>query len=348
MTLRGKKNHIAVAAFLLIFGALLTVATFYDLEVSRIMTRFSLREGEFYTSDVFANFFEAAGMLPKYLLRAFAAMSIAWFLGKSYLHKALRVILFLGGVGMAVYFLSAGFRDVIFYPMRHMIAEDVEAAEATIQAMTPTIYLLSYLLSAFFVGGALFCTRRVSQETWQKLAIFALAYFLMDLLSGSIVSYLKGYVDRIRFRSMNSVYGQAVGGFDQYTRWYEVTDHADLFRETILVHYTDAFRSFPSGHTGNAGCSYALVMLIDCLDVKNKRAKAALWITPIVWTGLTAMARIVAGAHFMSDVLIGGTIPFLLMIFVREIYICRFENTKAMFPFFKKERAQSEKGENKS
>ena len=75
MTLRGKKNHIAVAAFLLIFGALLTVATFYDLEVSRIMTRFSLREGEFYTSDVFANFFEAAGMLPKYLLRAFAAMS---------------------------------------------------------------------------------------------------------------------------------------------------------------------------------------------------------------------------------------------------------------------------------
>ena len=336
MTLRGKRNHVAVAAFLLVFGALLTVATFYDLEVSRIMTRFSLREGEFYTSDVFANFFEAAGMLPKYLIRAFAAISIGWFVGKSFLHKALRLILFIGAAAAAVYFLSSGIRDLIFYPMRHAIAENADAAEAAIRAMTPTVYALSYFLSAVIVGVALFCTREIAPEVWRKLAIFALAYFLMDLLSGSIVSYLKGYVDRIRFRSMNSVYGQAVGGFDQYTRWYEVTDHADLFRETILVHYTDAFRSFPSGHTGNAGCSYALVMLIDCLDVKDKRAKAALWIIPIVWTGLTAMARIVAGAHFMSDVLIGGTIPFVLMIFVREIYLCRFENIKAMYPFLQR------------
>ena len=45
MTLEGKKNHLAVLIFLAVFGALLTLATFYDLEVSRLMTHFSLKEG---------------------------------------------------------------------------------------------------------------------------------------------------------------------------------------------------------------------------------------------------------------------------------------------------------------
>ncbi len=331
MTLRGKRYCFSVLLFLGVFGALLAVATFYDLEVSRILTRFSLKEGEYYTNNFFANFFEAAGMLPRYALRAFSALSIGWFFYKTLPQKALRVILLLLAFGAAVFLLSGAFRDMIFYPMKHTLAEDINAAEKALRAMKPTVYTLSYFLSASAVGLALFLTRKIPVDIWRRLAYFALVYCVIDFISETAVEGLKGYVDRVRFRSMNSEYGQAVGGFTQYTRWYEVTDHAAAFRATSLTHYTDAFRSFPSGHTESAALSYSLILLIDCLSVEKRGVKIALWTAPIVWTGLTAVGRIVAGAHFMSDVLIGGTIPFVLVVLLREAFFRGFDGVKEMF-----------------
>lgn len=338
MTLEGKKNHLAVLIFLAVFGALLTLATFYDLEVSRIMTHFSLKEGEYYTDDIFANFFEAVGMLPKYLLRAFAALSMGWFFSKSFSRPALRILFLLIGAGIAIYLLSGAFRDIILYPMKHTIAEDADAALAAIEAIEPTVYMISFVLSAAVISLALYSTRNIPIETWRRLAYFVLVYAILDVAASKTISALKRYVDRVRFRSMNSLYGESVGGFSLYTRWYEVTCHADLMRDTPLIDYTDAFRSFPSGHTGNAALSYSLILLIDCLHIEKKSVRITLWVVPLAWTGLTAMGRIVAGAHFMSDVLWGGTIPFVLVILLREIFFRRFRGIKAMYPFLDRAR----------
>ena len=72
-------------------------------------------------------------------------------------------------------------------------------------------------------------------------------------------------------------------------------------------------------------------MLIPCLEIKDKRIRAALWTAPILWTGLTAAGRMVAGAHFLSDVLVGGTFAFFYMILAREIFFFRGSHVKAMF-----------------
>lgn len=343
----GKRAHLAVAIFLVVFGALLTIATFYDLEVSRILTRFSLKEGEYYTSDIFANFFEAAGMLPRALIHAASAIVAGWFFAKSFTKKALQAAVLILAGAMAVYLLADGLDDLVLYPMRHVTAENADVAEAAIAAMKPTIYFTAYALSAVIVLLAVYLTGKVPLRIWMRLALVALVCCLTDFIAGEIVSALKGYVDRVRFRSMNSTYGQEVGGFSLYTRWYEVTDHADLMRATPLVRYTDAFRSYPSGHTVAAASSYGLIALNDALEIKDKRVRAALWIGPIVWTGLTAMGRIVAGAHFMSDVLFGGTIAFVVMILMREIVLRRFATIKAMFPFVKKREGACEPSEEK-
>lgn len=337
MTLQGKKNYIAVAAFLAVFGGLVAIATFYDLQVSRILTRFSLKEGEYFTSDVFANFFEAAGMLPYFLLRASAMVFAACFFWTTPFKKPIRILLSLTATALAVVFLSDGLKDLVLYPMKHALAYGIEEGEAAIRAIKPTVTFFSYFFAAIFVGLAFLPIRKIPARYLRALALFVIGYFIIDLISTEVVSCLKGYVDRIRFRSMNSLYGQAVGGFDQYTRWYEVTDHADLFRETPLTHYADAFRSFPSGHTQHAGCSYAVIMLIDVFGVTDRKKKAALWIAPILWTGLTGLGRIVAGAHFMSDVLFGGTIPFLLTVIVREVLFRRGSSLKEMRPIRKKD-----------
>ena len=156
-----------------------------------------------------------------------------------------------------------------------------------------------------------------------------MAVVIVRILTSETIGGLKSFVDRPRFRSMNSDLGASVGGFDLYTRWYQVPDNADILRGTGLIEYEDAFRSFPSGHTSNAGMSYCLIMLIPCLDIKDRRVKAALWIGPIVWTGMTAIGRMVAGAHFLSDVLVGGTFAFVYMILVREILILHGKNLRS-------------------
>lgn len=94
---------------------------------------------------------------------------------------------------------------------------------------------------------------------------------------------------------------------------------------------TDALKSFPSGHTNAAGASYLMPMLNDALKIKNKGVRALMWIIPVIITGLTAVSRIIVGAHFFSDVLVGGTCAFVCMILCREVIVCKGANVKAMF-----------------
>ena len=332
MTLEGKKTIWSVSLFLAIFVGLLLVATFFDMEINRILTAHSLAPGDFYTDDIYANFFEAVGMFPVYAMPAFASIILMWLFYRSTLPTAVRLLAFAVGFCAAVYFLSGAFRDMVDYPIAHIVAKyELFEKKELYYSLKPYFYAIEYFFSVLFVSLAVLLTRKVTYKTWCKLAVFAIAVFIVRFLTGKTVSALKGYVDRVRFRSMNSTVGGTVGGFDSYTRWYEVTDNADAFRETILVEYKDAFRSFPSGHTSNAGISYCLIMLIPALDVRDRRAKFALYAAPTLWTGLTAIGRMVAGAHFMSDVLFGGTIAFTYMILVRECLLCRFSHVKALF-----------------
>ena len=74
--------------------------------------------------------------------------------------------------------------------------------------------------------------------------------------------------------------------------------------------------------------TYALIMLPDVLGTRNKGLRALCWIFPVLFTGIVAISRIVVGAHFFSDVLMGGTIAFVCMMFAREAVIFRFSHFK--------------------
>ena len=332
MTIEKKRTLTSVALFIGIFAGLAAVATFFDMEISRILTARSLSAGDFYTDNVYANVFEAVGMFPRYAMPAFATIILMWAFGKSTLPRVLRVVLFLGGYVYAVYLLSGAFRDLVEYPLAHVIAKyELFEHKDVYYPLKPYFYVIEYFFSAAFVTLGVYATRKIPYKTWCKLVTFAIAVFVIRYLTGHTVSALKNYVDRVRFRTMNCAVGESVGGFDAYTRWYEVTHNADAFRATILTEYKDAFRSFPSGHTSNAGASYALLLLIPALEIKDRRVKAALIVGPVLWTGLTAVSRIVAGAHFMSDVLFGGTIAFLYAIIVGEVLVCRLSHVRALF-----------------
>ncbi len=60
---------------------------------------------------------------------------------------------------------------------------------------------------------------------------------------------------------------------------------------------SDAYKSFPSGHTRSAAATFYLAAMADVLGI-NKKKKAALWCFAAAFTCAVALSRIMVGAHF--------------------------------------------------
>lgn len=73
----------------------------------------------------------------------------------------------------------------------------------------------------------------------------------------------------------------------------------------------EEFKSFPSGHTGNAAC--ALLLCILPLFCQRHQSKVnVLFTIGVIFTIIVAFSRIVMGAHFLSDVTVGMSVTFII------------------------------------
>jgi membrane-associated phospholipid phosphatase len=113
-----------------------------------------------------------------------------------------------------------------------------------------------------------------------------------------------------------------IGDFSSYTPWYVISSAKETYASFNLS--SDCFKSFPSGHTNSAGCCYALLALPDLFEkFNNKKSKTILYISTVLYTALVGIYRIRVGAHFMSDVTIGGTLAYVSCQISRFIFITR-------------------------
>ncbi len=69
----------------------------------------------------------------------------------------------------------------------------------------------------------------------------------------------------------------------------------------------DEYKSFPSGHSADAAIVFCITLLPTFLP-KLKGKEWALYGFSIVWTGLVMLSRIIVGAHFASDVMMGASL----------------------------------------
>lgn len=325
MTLK-KKSWLSVALFILIFGGLLLTATFTDLQVSKILTAHALEPGKYLSNDAFGVAFEAVGSTPVYMILAFAFQIMFWYILRNCKNKVLSALagIFTLVASTAAYYV--GFDDVMKYIFEH-------SGDETTHDMGYYVGIILFL-SLAATGFATLAVRNFSDESTKKLFGFAIAVVCVVAVANIFIAAVKSPVGRMRYRAMNCDGGQKIGGFDNFTRWYVVNGKNHGYSKPELLEIfgtTDACRSFPSGHTNAAGMSYMLIMLSDALGIKDKRKKAAMWIIPLLFTGTVAVSRIVVGAHYFSDVLVGGTTAFVSMIIFREIFVCKFSHLKAMF-----------------
>ncbi len=310
---------ISVVAFLAVFGALLAIATVYDLEISQILTKDALPTGAYFSTNGFGLFFEAMGSAPIYLMAAFGGVIAFWW-GARKGKKALPIIATL--LGAVAVFLGIFFfvKDIFSYVGEHMLNEE-HMGLGYILALE---ILLTLIIYALFV-----LTWKQVKPEYNDQLIKIIFVILITMAGYLIVHFVKGPVGRMRYRAMNY---SGDTEFSNFTQWFVTNGKRNLVPEVNGVEISDSCKSFPSGHTYSAAVIYGLICLPDLLKKWNKPwIKAICYGGTVLYVGLVAISRIVVGAHFMSDVLFGGTIGFLCMMIGREIIIFKGEHFKVLF-----------------
>ena len=303
-----KKTILSVCLFVLIFGGLLLTATFTDLQVSRALTKNTLPPGQYYATGVFGVVFECIGTSPELLISAVcAAMLTVWGM-RIAKKRAVRILMTVTGCAATFGLYLWEFSDMFNYVCRQFPVED---------GVPAFLWGISAFLALLCATLALFAVNCFSDETLRRLPRFACVTMASIVVAILIVQALKEPFGRMRYRAMN-----VIGDYSGFTRWYVAGGQPDKewMRETFGT--SDAFKSFPSGHTRAAAATFYLVSLADVIGVKSKTRRALLWCFAFLFTIAVALSRIMVGAHFFSDVLVGGAIGFCVSMAARKILIC--------------------------
>jgi len=316
-----KIKAIPLILFFVIFSALFILASIYDFQISKLIV--DLDSGKYFSNNWFGVFFEVIGSFPVYYVFGFSAFVFAF---NSYkLKKNLGTVFYVFFMVVGIFALYLGADDcmkdfadhVKSYGELHFIVRALIALALGVLVAVPTI---------FFLG-------KLSQKTISDLFVFAVVAFVACAFAQLSVHLVKPLVGRARYRAI-----WLLGDESLYTPWY-IFNGERISNNFLLINIgatKDAFRSFPSGHTASAGAIYVLLALPYCLkQFDNKKSKIILTCISVGVTGMVAVSRIIVGAHYFSDVLIGGTFSFVwvfITLFIVKLIIGKIEK-KTNKPF---------------
>ena len=311
-----KKKILKISLFLLIFITLTLIATFLDYNISNLLASSGLQNGEYYSHNYFGRIFEVIGEMPLYLFLMFAG-AILFVNFNKIVNKSLRIItqifaclICVGACAFGLY--KMGKYLSLLHPDKLSFLHDNYLTYAIMVFMAMILCFILYFLS-----------NRYLKDFYYKLLPFALVIIFTALASQVIVQGIKPFVGRERFRTiyyLNSHNVESQG----FTKWFifnGMSSHIASDYDVNLNVTSSFFESFPSGHTAGAGITYSLIALPLCIKTLNtKKGYAILYGISIAITGVVALSRIVIGAHYLSDVLMAGTISYLMAMLAIYLY----------------------------
>lgn len=224
---------------------------------------------------------------------------IAFGLKKEY-HIALRVLFFV--------LAACCFGVSIFYPAGEYFGVNGFSWIGVPKAVGYAVVILPE--SAALVGGY-FLFRNVSNKNMWIVWCTIIALLLIALLA--VIPTIKDFVRRPRYRAII-----AYEGVTFHNWWEPCKNYKDLMAQ-YGIESSDHFKSYPSGHSAETSILIVAATFFPLADKKFKKYQMPAFYIACGITALVMFARILAAAHFLSDVSWGMSIVVLLTFIANEV-----------------------------
>ena len=159
-----------------------------------------------------------------------------------------------------------------------------------------------FVLAVIYVVLVVLLVKRIPTQAYPQLRRAAWIGLLTFIVSMLAINLIKMGWGRMRFRAME-------GTSDGFTPWYLPQG----------FNSNEEFKSFPSGHVGNAALILFITLLPSFIPAWENH-KAKLKFVAFSWVTLVALSRIVMGAHFLSDVTIGFVVTLLVFLLFSKLF----------------------------
>ena len=299
------KKIIESILFVIILASLMVIASFFDLEISHLLTKGALKEGAYYTNNFMGALVEVIGSFP-----IFVALLVATLCLGHIFFKKENNLKYLGWIFVVLSIVDMTWltRDTFKYILR-LVGNEPLYKEWWMMFVYVAIGGVISLLAHYFYLKKVNVELNKKFLTFSWVILFTCAFYVL-------INIIKGPVGRMRFRAMNEL-----GDFTGYTPWYVISSAKETFGELTI---SDSFKSFPSGHTFSAGCCYVLLAVPDIFEKYNtKKYRVMSYVITVCYTGLVGLYRIRVGAHYLSDVTIGGTMAYVAAQVARYLFVTR-------------------------
>ncbi len=274
--LLSKKGVLITYGILVLF---MIIGTFFDMNINTAL---------FHKDNAFATFVAHYGLYPAVPC---TMVSLALFI-KLILKDKKDVVSYICGL-FNIYMVYESIRQF------HKLFANDTGAYKTINIAIGLI--LAVLLAIYvFVNVDVSDARRVRGIAMVILFTFSAQFLLINKV-------IKTPWGRPRFRTLIVTEGM------DFRPWYQagLTESArELIASGIKA---DEFKSFPSGHAGCAACLVTLTLLTRIVPQWKDKENLFTCIG-IIWSLCTILGRIMAGAHFLTDVTMATLITFTLFL----------------------------------
>ena len=287
-----KRFHFYIIGGVLLIGLIL--GSFFDLQINAAL---------FNKTNVFGLIVSSFGMIPGYGCLSLLGGALFYItLKRTDFQKWLKAILFVMSAamfGISIYFLGKdvfsvnGFENKKLYWLGFVI--------------------MGVIMCGVFYLGTLLGKKNENPKMWIIILVLAAAIF-MALVPG--VTLFKSIMHRPRYRV--AIYE----GYSSFHNWWEpCKDYKDVINAYPSVLTKEEFKSFPSGH---AGASMVGLISLSYLPLFNKnwmKHQTLLFYIAFGWGLVVMFARMLVGAHFLSDVCVGALLTVVFFYIANEIVV---------------------------
>ena len=171
-------------------------------------------------------------------------------------------------------------------------------------------YLIVILPEAgAMVGGYFLFKDCKNKNMW---IIFCVIVVLLLIALLGVIPALKDTIHRPRYRLL------ATTNAVSFHKWFEPCSNYKELIQTFGFHKDD-FKSYPSGHTAETSILLVVTTLFPLAHEKFRKYQLPAFIASGALVLLVALARILAAAHFLSDVSFGAFIIITLTLIANEV-----------------------------